>query len=257
VLSAESHKKKPQIGSPLSRRLSIKNSEPILVVAFFVLATAGALCQSQDSAADLRQRENSLELRSPDVRTWKSLPDAPSLEKACSPLSLDALGTTAITPSLQPSLTASNSGAANSATFFDKYLYPSLLKRNLRYPPSTSGSFISRATDAASRLFITRDDSGKARLNDSYFFGVLTSVVTQTAQSPYWTRSTSGAFNNFGSTIGSDAGLNVFHEFEPGIWQLIDRHTPKFVSRIERRVLPDRSLKADRSSKELFSVSSR
>src|ERR1700722_15815191 len=42
---------------------------------------------------------------------------------------------------------------------------------------------------AASRSFITRTDSGKKRLNTSYFLGVLTSVAIHTAYRPYWTRS--------------------------------------------------------------------
>jgi len=119
----------------------------------------------------------------------------------------------------------------DSSAFLDKYLVPSLLQKNLRYHPSTSASFMGRASDAASRIFITRDDSGKGRLNTSYFLGVLTSVAIHTAYRPYWTRSTSATFNNFGSTIGSDAGLNLFHEFRPGILSIVRSHSPKFVSR--------------------------
>jgi hypothetical protein len=69
-----------------------------------------------------------------------------------------------------------------------------------------------RVTDAASRNFITRDESEKGRLNTSYFLGLLTSVVIHTAYRPYWARRASTIFNNFGSTIGSDTGLNPFHE---------------------------------------------
>ncbi len=39
-------------------------------------------------------------------------------------------------------------------------------------------------------------------------------------------------FNEFGSTIGSDARSNVFHEIGPGIWQMVKGFTPKFVSGI-------------------------
>jgi len=50
-------------------------------------------------------------------------------------------------------------------------------------------------------------------------------------------------FNDFGSTIGSDAGMKVFHEFGPGIRQMMKGLTPKFVSKIEERInhspLPD------------------
>jgi hypothetical protein len=127
----------------------------------------------------------------------------------------------------------------DSSTFLDKYLVPSLLKRNLRYQPSTSGSFMGRASDAASRIFITRDDSGKGRLNTSYFLGVLTSVAVHTAYRPYWRRSTSATVNNFGSTIGGDAGLNLFNEFRPGIMQMVKGYTPKFVSRIGAAITND------------------
>jgi hypothetical protein len=96
-----------------------------------------------------------------------------------------------------------------------------------------------RATYAASRIFIARDGSGKGRLNTSYFLGVLTSVASDTAYRPSWARSTSATFNNFGSTIGSDVGMNAFHEFGPGIRQMLQDHTPKFVSRIETRITHD------------------
>jgi hypothetical protein len=39
--------------------------------------------------------------------------------------------------------------------------------------------------------------------------------------------------------MGSDAGMNVFHEFGPGIRQMLQGHTPKFVSRIEARITHD------------------
>ena len=193
--------------------------------------------------------------------TSNSFPDAPSsvqpptqaerfptvVTVVRSPLTLDASGVTVITaglirdtgaghvtPGLRPIFIPRYETAftqEDSSTFIDKYLFPSLLNRNLRYHPSTSASFMGRASDAASRIFITRDDSGKGRLNTSYFIGVLSSVAIHTAYRPYWARSTSGTFNNFGSTIGSDAGLNLFHEFQPGIMLMVKGHTPKFVSR--------------------------
>jgi hypothetical protein len=123
-----------------------------------------------------------------------------------------------------------------SRTFFGKYLYPSLLKRNLHFPPSTSGSFLGRATYAVSHIFVTRDESGNGRLNTSYFLGVLTLVAAHTAHRPYWARSSSATFNNLGSTIGSDAGMNLFDEFGPGIRQMVKGHTPMFGSRIGERI---------------------
>ena len=93
-----------------------------------------------------------------------------------------------------------------------------------------------RATSAASRTLITRDDSGKARLNTSYLLRTLTSVAKDAASTPYWRRSSAEPFGDFGSTVGNDAGMNLWHEFGPGIQHLMKSHTPKFVSRIEERV---------------------
>jgi len=35
--------------------------------------------------------------------------------------------------------------------------------------------------------------------------------------------------------------MNVFHEFGPGIRQMVKGLTPKFVSRIEERITPDQA----------------
>ena len=226
----------------------VKRTAPIRVVSLILLAACGALGQKRPSADLLQglqfEGSNSPEVQRPEMGTWRSLPDAPSViqpprraerfptfvNETGSPLTLGAVGVSTgvirgtilghVTPGSQPRLTA-------------------LYQQNLRYYPSTSSSFMGRATYAASRIFITRDGSGKGRLNTSYFLGVLTSVASDTAYRPSWARSTSATFNNFGSTIGSDVGMNAFHEFGPGIRQMLQDHTPKFVSRIETRITHD------------------
>jgi len=239
---------------------------PIRVISFILLAACGALCQERPSADLLQELQfdgsNSPEVQGQEVRKWKSLPDAPSsvqppsqaerlrpfANEAGSRLTPGAVGVSAglvretelghVTLGPQPNLTAHYQAALiqkESSNFVGKDAYLSL-KQNLRYLPSTNSSFMGRATYAASRIFITRDDSGKGRLNTSYFLGVLCSVASATAYRPYWARSSSGTFNNFGSTIGSDAGINVLHEFGPGIRQMVKGFTPKFVSRIAERI---------------------
>jgi hypothetical protein len=93
-----------------------------------------------------------------------------------------------------------------------------------------------RATYAASRIFVTRDDSGKGRLNTSYLVRTLTSVAAATASRPYWRRPAGAPISDFGSTVGNDTGMNLWHEFGPGIQQLMKNHAPKFVSKIEERI---------------------
>src|SRR5260370_8147134 len=92
-----------------------------------------------------------------------------------------------VTPGPQPSFTAPHNAVVAPKefhTFFDKYLYPSSLKPNLRYHPSSGGGFMGRATYPASRIFIVRGDSGKGRLNTSSFLGALTSVSPPTPSPP-------------------------------------------------------------------------
>ncbi len=237
---------------------------PIRVISFLLLAACGALCQSDRSSVDLLQFDgsNSPEVQRQEMLTGRSLPEAPSVRpptqaekfhtfvaEARSPLTLGSVAVNAgvmretelghVTRGPQPSLTALYKAVLiqrESSAFLGKYLYPSLLKQDPRYYPSLSGSFLGRATYSVSRILITRNDSGKKTLNTSYFLGVLTSVAIATAYRPYWARSTSATFKTFGSTIGSDAGINLFHEFGPGIRQMVKGHAPKFVSRLGERI---------------------
>ena len=252
----------------------MKRIAPIRVISFFLLAACEAACQSKRPAADTLQGlefdgSDSPELQRQEMPTRSSLPDAPSvqpptqaakfrtfIDEARSPLTLGAAGVNAgimretelgrPTPGRQASLTALYKGVLiqkESGAFFGKYLYPSLLKQDPRYYPSSSGSFLGRATYAASRILITRNDAGESTLNTSYFLGVLTSVAITTAYRPYWRRSTSATFKTFGSTIGSDAGINLLHEFGPGIRQMLKGRAPKFVSRIEERITNEQTLR--------------
>ena len=239
-------------------------------MSFLLLATYGALCQTQGTSADLGLEydgPDSHEVRRQELRTWKSLPDAPSaqpptqaekfrtfVDEVRSPLIFGAAGVNAgimretelrRPAERQASLMGLYKGALiqkESGAFFSKYLYPALLKQDPRYYPSNRGSFLGRVTYAASRIVITRNDSGERAFNTSYFLAVLTSVAISTAYRPYWTRSTSETFKTLGSTIGSDAGINLLHEFEPGIRQIVKRRAPKFVSRIEEHISNDQRL---------------
>lgn len=245
----------------------LKQIAPIRVASLILLAACEALSQKRPSP-DLLQGlhfdgSGSAQVQLQDWRPWSSLPDAPSsmqpprraerlpmfVNETGSPFSLDAAGASAVAmrstklghaaAGVQPTSTAPYPLAfikTKPNAFLGKYLYQPLLKQDTHYYASTSDGFIGRASYAATRVFVTRDLSGKMRLNTSYFLGVLTSVASASARRPYWARSTSGTFNNFGSTIGSSAGINVFHEFGPGIGKMVAGHAPKFVARIAEQV---------------------
>ena len=256
----------------LKDRAKVNGLRTIWVMSFLLLVACGGLCQSERPSADFQVADhdgpNRHGLQRQELHTSRSLPDAPSaqpptqaekfrtfLDEARSPLTFGAAGATAgimreaelgrLSFGRQASLTDLYKGMLiqkESGAFFSKYLYPALLKQDPRYHPSNSGSFLGRVTYAASRIAITRNDSGERTLNTSYFLGVLTSVAITTAYRPYWTRSTSATFKTFGSTIGSDAGINLLHEFGPDIRQMVKRRAPKFVSRIEERITNDQTL---------------
>ena len=184
------------------------------------------------------------------------LPDAPQpqpvtgfdkfqafVEQARSPLNFGAAGLNALalqehapagTQSSFTTLYEASVVQKESSAFFGKFVYPSLLKQDPRYYPSTSRNVVARAVYAASRLVITRNDQGKATINTSYLLGVLSSAAVATAYRPYWARTSPAVFADFASTIGSDAGMNVFHEFWPSIRQRLEGHAPRFVQKIEK-----------------------
>jgi hypothetical protein len=195
---------------------------PIRIVSFLLLVTCTSLCQRAGAKA--------------------SLPDAPSVQipaRDC-PIPVHA-GTAAGFEAFHFNAmrdltyaTAEQPRATEATNFFAKYLSPSssLAYKGLQRS-STSDSLIGRASYAASSLVLTHDDEGNSRLNSSYLLKVLTSAVAHSAYRPYWKRHLSQPFSEFGATIGNDAGMNVFHEFEPGIVQLVKTHEPRFVSNIE------------------------
>ena len=212
----------------------VKRIAPVGVVSFVLLAACGAVCQI----------------------VGQFLPDAPSVQVATHAQKFSVLIGEARTPAAfgamgghagmmrqgtaaaadRPVFIQKDSESIPSNTIFSKYLYPSSLKQQSGYHSVSGGSLMGRATYAASRTLVTRDESGKGRLNTSYLLRALTSVAADTAARPYWRRSLGEPFSDFGSTLGSDAGMNLWHEFGPGIQQLMKNHTPKFVSKIEERI---------------------
>jgi hypothetical protein len=118
--------------------------------------------------------------------------------------------------------------------FFVGAILPSILHQDPRFFPKPEGSFVSRASYAASRIVITRSDSGKREFNFSEVFGsALSSAISTNSYHP---RRTFKGFNNmgvaeyypsdrtlgntasvWGSQMGYDAITLVIKEFWPDI----------------------------------------
>lgn len=245
----------------------MKRTVVLRVICFFLLAACEALCQKGPSA-DLfpapQIGSNSAEVQRREPRRVNSLPDAPLpvqssrethtfetfIDTASSPLTFGVVGVSAGqgretesghgTSGAQPSLAALyelaplQSESAVSA-FVGKYLYPPLVKQD-SHCASISGSIIDRASCAASRVFFTRDLSGKMRLNTSFFVRALTLATIHIAYRPYWEQPASARPSSVGSTIGSDLGMNVLHELGPDIRQVVKGHTSKLMSSMGERI---------------------
>ncbi len=242
----------------------VKRIAPMRVVCFCLLAACGALCQSGRTVdrGHHRLQLQAARVQRQQIKAAQSLPDAPSAQvlnqadpfqkiSEQSRLSL-LVGPAAVNTGVvhethvgivlpeAPSATMlykavpDNKGAD---AFWSRYLNPSSRNQNSRYQPSSRDRVMGRATDAASRILVTRDASGKRRLNAPYFLRVLTSVAADSASRRYRARSGAAPLTDFGSTVGNDAGMNLLHEFGPGIRQKVAGHLPEFVSRIEQHLI--------------------
>jgi hypothetical protein len=220
----------------------VKGTAPIRVISFLLLAAVGALCQNSTSVDKGSQLDspNPPEVQRPETRSWQSLPDAPSPVQPTQGTGANTMRVEpgSVTPPPQPSFT--NSYALRftqdqSNDSFSKYLVFQTPKPDPSYAHSASGSFLGRASFAASSVLLTHTASGRPRLNTSYFLGMLALAAVHTAYRPYWERTGPAVVGDFGVSIGSNAGINVFHEFEPAIREKARGLTPKFVYRLGER----------------------
>ena len=120
---------------------------------------------------------------------------------------------------------------ARHATSAATFLSQPQLKRS---PASESSGVFGRAANAAASVVLNRDAQGIRKLNTPYLLRLLTVATAHVAERPYWRRSTSQPFSDFGSMLGNDAGMNVFHVFQPGLLQLVKSREPRFVARFQQ-----------------------
>lgn len=123
-----------------------------------------------------------------------------------------------------------------TASFFGKYVFPTLLSQDPRYHPSEKEGFWKRSTYAASRVLITRSDSGERTVNTSYLLGALVSTAIAASYSPIH-RGPGQTMVDFGSTVGGDAGMNILKEFWPQLREKIRPLTPKKFRKLEDRLV--------------------
>ena len=102
-------------------------------------------------------------------------------------------------------------------TLFVTGVYPSLLHQDSRYYRQGAGSFAGRATYAATRVLITRTDSGRSAFNYSEVLGSATSAGIAHVYYPEVDRTASGFLIRAGLQIVVESGFNLLREFRPDI----------------------------------------
>ncbi len=101
-------------------------------------------------------------------------------------------------------------------SYITEAILPSLLHEDPRYFRLGSGTFWHRASYAASRLVVTRADSGQARFNVSEIAGNAAVVAVTSSYYPD-SRSPAEGAERFAMQLGNDAISNLMTEFWPDI----------------------------------------
>lgn len=222
----------------------VKRISLVRIVGWCLIGVCPAVCQSRHTAAA------------------SGLPDAPSatvtethagqgireaelpVDPAVMTMSADGGAITEIPPvaaSLlprQPSLyqPIPDEKPSEFAPLFFKRLTPALEHPSARYMASDRATVMGRAVDAASRIFVTRDETGRRKFNSPYLLRLATAVAADSASRRYRARSSTAPLSDFGSNVGNDAGMNLLHEFGPAMRKMATSHLPEFISRIGARV---------------------
>jgi hypothetical protein len=104
-----------------------------------------------------------------------------------------------------------------------KAAFPSLLRQDPRYYQMARGSFSRRAVYAASRILITRMDSGKQQFNFSEFLGRAMAAGIANAYHPF-PRTLGDSINIWWSSVAWDAAANELKEFWPDVRRRLHKH---------------------------------
>lgn len=95
---------------------------------------------------------------------------------------------------------------------------PSILHQDPRYYQMGKGGFLHRATYSATRILITRSDSGRKEFNFSEVFGsAIASGISTYSYHARTDRSVSDALSGWGTQIGYDTVTLMIREFWPDI----------------------------------------
>jgi hypothetical protein len=123
-----------------------------------------------------------------------------------------------------------------SRRFLQTYLFSTVLHQDPRYFPSTKKSVIGRAWYAATRVLVTKGDSGRDQFNASEFLGALSTSALQNAYYPQHYRTVDATMSRFTGALSSDATSAILREFTPDLKRLFDKHCPRKIQTFEAKL---------------------
>jgi hypothetical protein len=113
---------------------------------------------------------------------------------------------------------ATNFGDGVTENFMTSAILPSLLKQDPRFYQSSKGSFLHRLGYAASRIVMTRGDSGATEFNFSEVFGsAMAAGISTYSYHPHSERTVANTASVWATEVGYDTMSYVFKEFWPDI----------------------------------------
>ncbi len=123
-----------------------------------------------------------------------------------------------------------------AANLFRVFLLPTVLRTDPRYFPSHKEGIIPRVKYSASRVLITRKDSGGQTFNTAEIVGTMFTKSLSNAYYPERDRGFTDTLSRSFGAIASDAGTNMLREFWPDIRKLFVKHEPARMKKWEKRM---------------------
>ncbi len=127
-------------------------------------------------------------------------------------------------------------GGSESRSFFGTFLFPVLLHQDPRYFALYHGPVVQRGFHAVSRVFVTREDTGKNTFNTAGVLAIAFAESLGVAWAPEGQRTPGTLGLRILGAVQSDATSNVLREFTPDFLRLFNRFAPKRVQRIEKKL---------------------
>lgn len=110
-----------------------------------------------------------------------------------------------------------NLATAETDVFFQRFLFPTLLRQDPRYFRNPDLPFFQRALYAMSRVLFTRTDGGGQTFNSSRILSIAASRAVSDLYVPGERQGMHPVATCVSFTLLRDAGLNLVHEFWPDV----------------------------------------